>query len=157
MFRTIQDFVETWQYETTVTARLMEGLSDDSLRQLVAPGYRSLGEIAWHIATSHRSIVERTGLQFGGPSTSTPLPDRAADILAHYLASAANLGRAVETQWTDRLLRETDDVYGMEWPRGRTLAVLVSHEIHHRGQMSVLMRQAGLRLPSIYGPSKDES
>jgi uncharacterized damage-inducible protein DinB len=28
--------------------------------------------------------------------------------------------------------------------------------IHHRGQLSVYMRLAGARVPSIYGPSGDE-
>jgi uncharacterized damage-inducible protein DinB len=46
-------------------------------------------------------------------------------------------------------------MYGMKWPRGTTLYILLSHEIHHRGQMSVLMRQAGLKLPSIYGPTRE--
>ncbi|MCK4657684.1 MAG: hypothetical protein KAT85_11650, partial [candidate division Zixibacteria bacterium] len=28
--------------------------------------------------------------------------------------------------------------------------------IHHRGQMTVLMRQAGLKVPGVYGPSMEE-
>jgi uncharacterized damage-inducible protein DinB len=28
--------------------------------------------------------------------------------------------------------------------------------IHHRGQISVYMRLAGAKLPSIYGPTADE-
>ena len=35
------------------------------------------------------------------------------------------------------------------------LHVLVVHQAHHRGQMTVLMRQAGLLVPSIYGPVKE--
>jgi uncharacterized damage-inducible protein DinB len=37
-----------------------------------------------------------------------------------------------------------------------TLQILIRHEIHHRAQMTVLMRQAGLKVPGIYGPSRDE-
>jgi uncharacterized damage-inducible protein DinB len=33
---------------------------------------------------------------------------------------------------------------------------LIQHQAHHRGQMTVLMRQAGLPVPGIYGPSKEE-
>jgi uncharacterized damage-inducible protein DinB len=36
------------------------------------------------------------------------------------------------------------------------LTVLLRHEIHHRAQMTVLMRQAGLRVPGVYGPSREE-
>jgi len=29
-------------------------------------------------------------------------------------------------------------------------------QIHHRGQLSIYMRIAGAKVPSIYGPSADE-
>ena len=47
-------------------------------------------------------------------------------------------------------------MYGETWKRGRTLGALVNHQIHHRGQMTVLMRQAGLEVPGVYGPAKEE-
>ena len=33
---------------------------------------------------------------------------------------------------------------------------LLNDQIHHRGQFSVYLRMAGAKVPSIYGPSKDE-
>jgi uncharacterized damage-inducible protein DinB len=36
------------------------------------------------------------------------------------------------------------------------LYYLIVHEIHHRGQMTVLMRQAGLSFTGIYGPTREE-
>jgi uncharacterized damage-inducible protein DinB len=36
------------------------------------------------------------------------------------------------------------------------LQALISHEIHHRGQMAVPRRQAGLQVPGIYGPAREE-
>jgi uncharacterized damage-inducible protein DinB len=33
---------------------------------------------------------------------------------------------------------------------------LLSDQIHHRGQLSVYLRLAGAKVPSIYGPSADE-
>jgi uncharacterized damage-inducible protein DinB len=47
-------------------------------------------------------------------------------------------------------------MYGQRWKRGFTLTALVEHQIHHRGQMTVLMRQAGLRVPGIYGPARED-
>ena len=32
----------------------------------------------------------------------------------------------------------------------------LSHQTHHRGQMTVLMRQAGLTVPGVYGPAREE-
>jgi len=48
------------------------------------------------------------------------------------------------------------DMYGEKWARGHTLMVLCTHQTHHRGQMTVLMRQAGLKVPGVCGPSKEE-
>jgi uncharacterized damage-inducible protein DinB len=47
-------------------------------------------------------------------------------------------------------------MYGERWTRGFTLFASLLHEVHHRGQMTVLMRQAGLAVPGTAGPSKQE-
>ena len=54
------------------------------------------------------------------------------------------------------MLAEKVPMYGQEWARGMVLSVLMVHQTHHRGQMTVLMRQAGLRVPGIYGPAKED-
>jgi len=33
---------------------------------------------------------------------------------------------------------------------------LLHDQIHHRGQLSIYLRMAGGKLPSIYGPTADE-
>ena len=47
-------------------------------------------------------------------------------------------------------------MYGQQWKNGTTLRALISHQAHHRGQLTVLMRQAGLRVPGIYGPARED-
>ena len=54
------------------------------------------------------------------------------------------------------MLKDEINMYGQMWTREATLTSLVVHQIHHRAQMTVLMRQAGLKVPGIYGPSKEE-
>jgi uncharacterized damage-inducible protein DinB len=46
-------------------------------------------------------------------------------------------------------------MYGMQWDGAKVLMCLIGHEAHHRGQMSVLMRQAGLIPHGVYGPNKE--
>jgi len=46
----------------------------------------------------------------------------------------------------------------MAVPVGAALrALMLNHWYHHRGQLSVYLRQVGVRVPSIYGPSADEN
>ena len=48
------------------------------------------------------------------------------------------------------------EMYGSRWTRAGVLQSLVRHQIHHRGQATVLMRQAGLAVPGVYGPAREE-
>jgi len=41
-------------------------------------------------------------------------------------------------------------------PKAAILQFMLSDHIHHRGQLSVHLRMTGSKVPSIYGPSKDE-
>ncbi len=156
MFTSVDDFLQTWSHESAQTARLMSALTDGALGQRVAEGYRSLGELAWHVVASQLEIAGKTDLAYDAPSNRDPVPERAAEIHSAYVDAAKALAGAVERQWTDESLGMTDQLYGREWKRGFTLAVVLRHEIHHRGQMTVLMRQAGLKVPGVYGPSADE-
>ena len=45
----------------------------------------------------------------------------------------------------------------METALGRQRRILLHHLIHHRGQLTVYLRQNDVPLPSIYGPTADES
>lgn len=156
MFTAVRHFLNAWRHESGSTARLLAELTDASLAQRVAAGHRTLGELAWHIVTSQREIVGKTGLVIEAPTKADPEPARAAAIHSAYVGAANALAAAVERHWTDETLRVRDSMYGAQWPRGLTLDIMLRHEIHHRGQMTVLMRQAGLRVPGVYGASRDE-
>ena len=157
MICTIAEFVTTWQQESAITARVLAALTDASLAQRVSPQDRTLGELAWHITTSVLEMPRRTGLDVAGPKHTAPSPASAKAIATTYNEAAHSLLGAVGTTWTDATLKVEDDMYGERWTRATTLTALIVHEIHHRGQATVLMRQAGLVVPSIYGPNREET
>jgi uncharacterized damage-inducible protein DinB len=156
MFTTLEQFLATWEYESAGTQHLLDALTDASLAQAIAPGHRTIGRIAWHLAQSIGEMLGRTGLVVTGPGEHDPVPATAAAIADGYRTAAASLAEQLRTQWTDATLEETDDMYGERWSRGRTLDVVLFHQAHHRGQLTVLMRQAGLPVHGVYGPSRDE-
>jgi uncharacterized damage-inducible protein DinB len=43
-----------------------------------------------------------------------------------------------------------------ELQKGDIVRFMLNDHIHHRGQLSVYLRMTGNKVPSIYGPSKDE-
>jgi uncharacterized damage-inducible protein DinB len=156
MFTTIAKFEKQWKEHTGATQRLFEVLTDESLSQKVADDHRTLGRIAWHIVITIPEMMSKTGLECEEVSEHSPVPATVEEIRKAYAYVTAHLLKEIKTKWSDRDLRVEDDMYGEMWERGTTLYVLITHEIHHRGQMTVLMRQAGLPVPGIYGPSKEE-
>jgi len=156
MFTKLSHFEHAWQFESAGTLKMLRALTDASLAQAVAPQGRTLGRLAWHVTTSLPEMMARTGLKLAGPGEHDPPPATAAAIAAAYEAAAASLVPAIRASWTDETLQLSDDMYGDTWKRGLTLTILISHQAHHRGQMTVLMRQAGLTVPGIYGPAREE-
>ena len=156
MFKTVEDFLVNWGHESGSTQKIFAALTDASLAQEVSPEGRTLGRIAWHIVTTLDEMIAQTGLEFEAASHDAPVPSSAADIAEAYRTSSAAMVAAMKEQWTDATLQEMKDMYGEQWSVATILGILTSHQIHHRGQLTVLMRQAGLRVPGVYGPSREE-
>ena len=156
MFRKVEDFLKAYKDDSDGTLKLLKALTDDSLSQPVAEGHRQLGAIAWHIAMTIPEMMPRTGLSVEGFDIGAMPPASAAEIADAYKRGVEALLKAVEANWDDATLEVEDDMYGMQWKRGQSLAILIAHETHHRGQMTVLMRQADLTVPGIMGPAKED-
>jgi uncharacterized damage-inducible protein DinB len=154
MFRTIADFLTAWRYESDSTLKVFGELTDKSLEQRVTPTGRSLGVLAWHITTSLTEMIQHAGLPV--EVTDGEAPASVAVIAAVYARDAKAIAAAVEGGWTDSELGDEIPMYGEQWKKGFVLACLIAHQCHHRGQMTVLMRQAGLKVPGIYGPAYEE-
>ncbi len=156
MIHTITEFFADWKNESTATLKVFSALTDASLSQKVYDKGRTLGFLAWHIVLTLGEMGGKAGLNVDAPKESVLVPSKASDIVAAYEKASASLLKEVQTKWTDAMLEEEIDMYGEKWKRGFALDGLIHHEIHHRAQMTVLMRQAGLKVPGCYGPSREE-
>jgi uncharacterized damage-inducible protein DinB len=156
MLRTTADGLTLFRHEASQTARVLAEVTDAALDVRVSERFRSIGDLAWHIVVSQKGIGSRLSLEWDAPGKDVPRPPRAAQIHSAYVDGAGGLAAAIARQWTDASLAETVNVYGERWTKGHALLVLVLHEVHHRGQLTALMRHAGLRVPGVYGPSGDE-
>jgi len=156
MFKTMDRFLESWQFEAAATQKALNQITDESLSQEITSENWTLGRIAWHIVTAIKVMASQTGLSFEAPAKDYPVPDSARFIAESYEQASNAFADAVKTQWMDTNLDEVIDFFGNKMTKGTLLLFIIQHQIHHRGQMTVLMRQAGLRVPGIYGPSKEE-
>ncbi|AFM39304.1 hypothetical protein Desaci_0230 [Desulfosporosinus acidiphilus SJ4] len=156
MFTSIAVFLETWKKESESTLRILKALTDNSLEQRVTKEDRTLGRLAWHIATTIPEMMSKTGLAFEDFKEDAPVPNSVNDIVNYYVNVNKQMKMGIIDQWNDQTLLEVRNMYGENWTITMVLDSLVNHQIHHRGQMTVLMRQAGLKVPGIYGPARED-
>lgn len=156
MFRKLDDFFKAYEALTGGTRKILASIDDEAMCQNVAPGHRTLRGLAWHIVTTVPEMMNQVGLGLSAVDEKALPPGEPDAVREAYDKVSAELAAAVGDKWTDADLETTDELYGETWPRGLTLRILLDHEIHHRGQLTVLLRQAGKPVTGIYGPSKEE-
>ncbi|WP_080848866.1 DinB family protein [Cytobacillus gottheilii] len=155
MYRQVQDFMNDWNAEAVSTAAVMDALTDEKLAQAIVEGHSTLRWLGWHLATSPVFFLSLVGVNLAPPSDKKEEEMTAADIQIAYRKMAEELKSAVESTLTDEQLTETID-FGGPTAKGSILSKLILHQTHHRGQMTVLLRQAGLSVPGVMGPTKEQ-
>lgn len=153
-----------FDHEMSTTRRLLERVPEDRLEWKPHVKSSSLGQLAQHVATLPMwgaMTVKQTELDLGDSAPTAPLTTRTA-LLAAFDANAAATRAALVgasdaemmAAWT--LKRSGQTIFSM--PRAVVWrSFVISHLIHHRGQLSVYLRMNEVPIPSIYGPSADEA
>ena len=153
MYRRISDFLNDWKYESASTIKLYNAITNDVLNTKVYAEGRSLLILAGHINHTLSEMMGRAGLPIEENKFEYT---NIEELIAHYEKDAQLVAVLVAANWTDEQLEDKVNMYEEEWSKGTILQILITHQTHHRGQLTVLMRQAGLKVPGIYGPSKEE-
>jgi uncharacterized damage-inducible protein DinB len=154
VFCTIADFIYAWKMESEASSKIFSSLTERALSQPVYGEGRTLGKLVNHLIGAVTTIPSQAGL----PTVpEIPAYTNVPDLIAAYQQVSDNLIKAVETNWTDETLQEEVKMFArFQWRKGFALLFLILHQTHHRGQITVLMRQAGIQVPGIYGPAKEE-
>ena len=156
MIRKIEDFLSDWKYESESTLKLFSLISNEALHKKNHEHVRSMAFLTWHLTITISEMLNKAGLPVSGPDEHSKPPATIEEIIAAYKHSSASLVEILPKQWTDDVLNEEVNMYGDTWKKGTVLSILIRHQAHHRGQLTVLMRQAGLKVSGVYGPSKEE-
>ncbi len=156
-----------FDHEIASTRRLLDRLPEQQLAWKPHAKSMALGALAEHLGqlgvwgelTLTQSAVDLETT--ARPPGYQPMTAK-ADILAHFdarmaAARAALVGRTdaeLMAPWT--LRRGAQEFFTM--PKASCWRTFVmNHLIHHRGQLTVYLRELDVPLPSIYGPSADEA
>jgi len=152
------------EQEAATTRVVLERIPEEHLSWRPHPKSMSLGQLALHIATVPGGVAEIAALPGldEPPAFIQPAAQTASELVPVLEQSVARartlLGGMDDRQAMEMWTLKSGDRTLMSMPRAALLrAIMLNHWYHHRGQLSVYLRQLNVPLPSIYGPSADEN
>jgi uncharacterized damage-inducible protein DinB len=160
----IDGMLQELEQEAQTTRRVLGRVPDNQLTWRPHEKARTLGELALHVAIVPGGVAELVASPSPAqaPQFVDPTPKSASELLLaldQSIAKAKNVlggmnDAALMATW--RMMRGDRELFAA--PRAAVLrSVMLNHWYHHRGQLTVYLRQLGVPIPSIYGPSADEN
>ena len=151
-----------YDHEVATTRKLLERIPDEKLAWKPHVKSMSLGGLGTHLANLPTWTGNVLNEVFFDLDTMTRSAERTsrADILATFdenTARARNWMDKTDAEYLARwaLRRGEHEMFSM--PRIAAFrSFVMSHLIHHRGQLSVYLRLNDVPVPPIYGPTADE-
>ena len=150
--------------EAETTRRVLERIPQAHLSWKPHPKSFSLGQLALHVATVPGNVAELAAIDLvpNPPAFMQPEATTASELVPSLQESVAKAKRALggfddaRMGATWRLQAGGRDIIAM--PRVAVVrTIMLNHWYHHRGQLLVYLRLLNLPVPSVYGPSADET
>ena len=159
----IESLLQEFEQEAQTTRRVLERVPEDRLAWKPHDRSMSLGQLALHVATVPGVIAEISRQSpFQLPKFTQPGATSTSEVLTAFeqsVGKARDILRTMDDAALAKTWRAVDgdrEVFAL--PVGGLLrSIMLNHWYHHRGQLSVYLRQVGALVPSIYGPSADEN
>lgn len=151
-------------HEVAVTRKLLERVPEDRFAWRPHDKAFSLGQLATHVATLPQwgvTTINQSEFDVDGGGAPSQASSRAV-LLAAFDENAgafrgALAGRTDAELTAVWMLKQKGNVI-FSMPKVAVLrSFVMNHLIHHRGQLSVYLRQLDVPLPAMYGPSADET
>jgi uncharacterized damage-inducible protein DinB len=160
----VNGLLQELEEEAQTTRRVLERVPDDQLGWRPHKKSMTLGELALHVAMVPGGVAELAASPSPAqvPNFANPRPTSAAELIPALEQSIAKAKKALSgmddatLMETWRLVQGEREVFAV--PRAKLLrSVMLNHWYHHRGQLTVYLRELDVPIPSIYGPSADEN
>jgi uncharacterized damage-inducible protein DinB len=162
--RIIDGLLQELEQEAQTTRRVLERVPQAHLGWKPHEKSMSLGQLAMHVAQVPGNVA---GL---AAQTAAPVPPEFkqapatnASELVPTLEQSVSQAKSLLGGLDDQAMMATWKLMDggrevMAMPRVAFIrAIILNHWYHHRGQLSVYLRQLNVPVPSIYGPSADEN
>jgi uncharacterized damage-inducible protein DinB len=161
----ISPLLEELRQESATTLRVLDRVPADRLTWKPCDNGQTVGKLAFHLA-GIPGVISRilTPDTFEPPKGAFvfPEPESKDQIIATFndgLAAAEQFLSGLTDEQSRALWTSMNEGRAiLQMPRAKAIRMLMlNHAVHHRGQLSIYLREMGVPVPSIYGPSGDEN
>jgi uncharacterized damage-inducible protein DinB len=161
----VESMLREFREEAGTTKRVLGRIPADKLGWKPHERSMSLGQLALHIATVPGGITRITKTDSFDVSRNSfipPVPRSMEEIHAALEQSVRDVEETLKGS-TEEAAESTWHLMAGEKELRRIPRVsvwrslMLNHWYHHRGQLAVYLRMLDVPVPSIYGPSADES
>ena len=153
-------FLDAYQKETATTMRVLNAFPRDKAAFRPHEDCRTALELAWNFVIEQRLSLDAVNGTWKMPLSFPPPPATYDEVVAAYEHDAGEVVRSItaapDTRFFDTVTFFTGPKQMGDVAVIQMLWFMLMDMVHHRGQLSVYLRMAGGKVPSIYGPSKDE-
>ena len=152
-------YLQACEREHEITLRVLRAFPAGKLDLQPHPTSQTARDLMWMLALNKAAIealIAGTLAQQSFP----PAPQGRDELIATYEKivkdHVAKVRAMTEEEFNAPVRIQSGKDSFMEARRGDGLWFMLMDTIHHRGQLSVYLRMSGAKVPSIYGPSRDE-
>jgi len=155
-----QQFLDGLKREHQTTKRVIDAFPAEQSEFKPHARSNSARQLLWTFAVEERLILLalKNELKLGGGFPKAL--ETWAECKDAFLSTHAEVVSALESASDEDLAGTVRFFTGPgtlgDIPKPEFMWFMLCDQIHHRGQMSVYLRMAGGKVPSIYGPSADE-
>ncbi len=155
-----EQFLRTWEKEFPTTLKVLKAYPSAKMDLKPHAKSKSARELAWGFVVEERVIDGALMGNIDFAQISTPPPATCDEIIRAYETSHRALVEKLRNTPEAELNKTVGWMVGPKQPadvrRMDVLWTALMDTVHHRGQMSVYLRMADGKVPSIYGPTADE-
>lgn len=162
-----ETFLPEFDQEAATTRRVLERVPEEKFDWTPHPKSASMRWLANHVATipmwaEMTMKTEKLDLDTPEGQKRPPLPATHSELMATFEKNIAAAREAIAAADDQKMAETWSLVAGgravLSMPRAAVLrSMVMNHGIHHRAQLCVYLRLNDVPVPSVYGPSADET
>ena len=156
--RSVKQFLEYWDNVRGRTRRVVTCIPPDQLEWAPRAGAFSLGDLVRHLATIERFMYAETiaGRPSRYPGCGRELADGYDAVLAYFERLDAE-SKSIIAELSDAdLERKCLTPAGIPITTWKWLRAMIEHEVHHRGQIYLMLGMLGVTTPPLFGLTSEE-